>query len=432
MRLSLLALTLFILSSATIAQPSYFPPTVGTAWQTTDPATRGWCQPRIDSLYDYLEAQDSKAFILLVDGKIVLEQYFNGHTATSPWYWASAGKTLTAFMVGIAQQEGHLDIEEPTATYLGDEWTSCTANEEGAITVRHQLTMTTGLDDGLADLSCTLPECLGCLAVPGTRWSYHNAPYTLLDQVIESATGVSLNQYTTDKVKTPTGMTGSFVYVESNNVFFSNARSMARFGLLVQNGGSWNGNPIMTDMQYFTDMVNTSQNINLSYGYLWWLSGKPTFMVPGVQFQFPGSLMQHAPSDCIMALGKNGQLLNVSTSRDMVWLRMGNAPGNEPVPYLMNDVIWDYINQMECEVTGLEDIRSDSERPAVHPNPFNDRLHVTHAEAGAHYTLFNPMMQALWTGIDPGSHDFSGLNAGVYLLRVRAASGEQMVRLVKE
>ncbi|MFN5887198.1 MAG: serine hydrolase, partial [Flavobacteriales bacterium] len=88
------------------SQNLYFPPTVGSAWDTLAPASLGYCQPKIDSLYTFLEDNSTKAFILLKDGKIVLEKYFGGHTATSPWQWASAGKTITAFMVGIAQQEG--------------------------------------------------------------------------------------------------------------------------------------------------------------------------------------------------------------------------------------------------------------------------------------------------------------------------------------
>ena len=249
----------------------YFPPLTGNNWETMNPSDLGWCQNKIDSLYAYLKSQDTKAFIVLKDGKIVLEQYFNGHAQNTPWYWASAGKTITAFMVGIAQQEGFLNINNPSSDYLGTEWTSCTTAQENAITVWHQLTMTSGLDDS-QNLDCTLPSCLQFLANPGTRWSYHNAPYTLLDQVIAAATGTTLNLYTTEKLKNPTGMTGSFVQVENNNVFFSTARSMARFGLLVLNDGNWNGTQIMTDAAYFNAMVNTSQQLNKGYGYLWWLN----------------------------------------------------------------------------------------------------------------------------------------------------------------
>ena len=261
------------------SQNLYFPPTVGSAWDTLAPASLGYCQPKIDSLYTFLEDNSTKAFILLKDGKIVLEKYFGGHTATSPWQWASAGKTITAFMVGIAQQEGHLSITDTTAQYLGQGWTNATPQQEEKITVRHQLTMTSGLDDGVPDHYCTLDTCLNYLADAGTRWAYHNGPYTLLDQVIANATGQSLNSYTTQKLKTPTGMTGSFFSVGYNNVFFSTARSMARFGLLILNQGNWNGNQLLTDAAYFNEMVNTSQNLNNSYGYLWWLNGKSNFMI---------------------------------------------------------------------------------------------------------------------------------------------------------
>ncbi len=44
----------------------------------------------------------------------------------------------------------------------------------------------------------------------------------------------------------------------------------------------------MTDNNYFNEMVNTSQSLNQAYGYLWWLNGKPSFMVPNLQTVFPG------------------------------------------------------------------------------------------------------------------------------------------------
>ncbi len=42
--------------------------------------------------------------------------------------------------------------------------------------------MTTGLDDGVPDVDCMLPSCMIYKADAGTRWAYHNAPYTILDK----------------------------------------------------------------------------------------------------------------------------------------------------------------------------------------------------------------------------------------------------------
>ncbi|MFM8837023.1 MAG: serine hydrolase, partial [Bacteroidota bacterium] len=96
------------------AQGLYFPPTTSTVWDTLPPSSLGWCNTRIDSLYALLDSNDTKAFVLLKDGKIVLEKYFAGHGPNSLWRWASAGKTVTATLVGIAQQENLLSITDST------------------------------------------------------------------------------------------------------------------------------------------------------------------------------------------------------------------------------------------------------------------------------------------------------------------------------
>jgi CubicO group peptidase (beta-lactamase class C family) len=364
----------------------YFPPLVGDTWQTMNPSELNWCQNKIDSLYEYLESQNTKAFIVLKDGKIVLEQYFNGHAQNTPWYWASAGKTITAFLVGIAQQENLLNINNPSSDYLGEAWTSCTPQQENAITVWHQLTMTSGLDDGVSNPFCTLPACLQFLANPGTRWAYHNGPYTLLDQVIANASGSTLNQYTTQKLKTPTGMTGSFFLADDNMVFFSTARSMARFGLLILNNGNWNGNQIMTDTEYFNAMINTSQQLNRGYGYLWWLNGKPNFMIPGSQITIPGSIMPNAPNDMVSGLGKDGQFVNVVPSQNLVLIRMGEEPTGSLVPFLMNDKIWEYMNALVCTTSSLPE---ENAILKIFPNPNNGHFKIQTSASQGQICVFD-------------------------------------------
>jgi CubicO group peptidase (beta-lactamase class C family) len=389
----------FSLMINTRAQNIYFPPLTGNTWDTIAPQSLGYCQPKIDSLYNFLEQNNSKAFIILKDGKIVLEKYFGTHTPTTLWQWASAGKTITSFMTGIAQQEGYLSITDTTASYLGQGWTNCTPQQEERITIWNQLTMTSGLDDGVSDNSCTLDTCLNYLADPGTRWAYHNGPYTLLDGVIENATGLTLNNYTTQKLKNPTGMTGGFFSVGYNNVFVSNARSMARFGSLILNKGNWNGNQIMTDTAYFNEMVNTSQNLNKSYGYLWWLNGKQSFMVPTLQNIIPGFLFPNAPADMFSAIGKGGQFLNIVPSENLVWLRMGDDPTGNLVPFLLNELIWNYVNELNCS-TSITDVSLTSEHIQLYPNPTSDIFNVSIASEliGQGYKIINQLGQVVMEG----------------------------------
>lgn len=414
-------LTVFITSLCINAQTLYFPPTTGNIWDTISPPSLNWCQNQIDSLYAFLDTNNTKAFILLKEGKIVLEKYFGTHTQVSPWQWASAGKTITSFMVGIAQQENYLSIADTTSKYLNPAWTDCTIEQEEKISIRHQLAMTSGLDDGVADHYCTLDTCLIYKADAGTRWAYHNGPYTLLDNVIENATGISLNAYITQKLKNPTGMTGAFVSLGYNNVFFSNARSMARFGLLILNNGNWNGTQIMTDTAYFNQMVNTSQSLNQAYGYLWWLNGKSTFMVPGSQIVFNGSLSPNAPSDMLVAMGKDGQFLNIVPSQNLVWVRMGNSPDELPVPFLMNDKIWEYINSLDCNTIGLNEQTHAPNLVQIFPNPSNGKLNIKSDKQILKIEIYTIHGQCVKTENTQNKNliiSINELSSGFYLLKV--------------
>ncbi len=333
------------------AQTLYFPPLVGNTWDAIQPASLGWCTDKIDSLYNYLEQQNSKAFIVLKDGKIVLEKYFGSFTQDSVWYWASAGKTLTSFLVGKAQEDGYLSIKDTSSRYLGVGWTNCTRAQEDSITILNQLTMTTGLDDGVPDNHCILDTGLNYLAPAGSRWAYHNAPYTLLEKVLTTATGQPINTYTQTSIKNHTGITGLWITVDYDNVYYSKARSMARFGLLVQNRYRWGTDLLLHDSLYVNRMLNTSQDLNYAYGYLWWLNGKGSYMVPGSQFIIPGSYAPAAPADMFAAIGKNGQIVSIAPSKGLVVVRMGNDPGEGEVPFLLCDNIWQRLNLVMCNST---------------------------------------------------------------------------------
>lgn len=401
----------------------YFPPNSGTTWETTDPATLGWCPDSIQVLYNYLESKDTKAFIILKNGRIVLEQYFGDFTADSVWAWNSAGKTLTSMAIGIAQADGFLTIEDTTSDYLGTGWTSLSPAQEEKITIRHQLTMTTGLND--TNFFCTDPACLTYLADPGTRWAYHNAPYTLLDDVIANATGQSLNSWVQQKIKQPTGMTGFFLPIGYNTIYYSTARSMARYGLLLEGEGIWNGTPVLNDATYFYDMTHSSQNNNESYGYLTWLNGQNSYMVPQSQIVFPGEALPNAPADMYAALGKNGQIINVVPSQELVVIRMGNSDGDYLVPTTFNDSIWYYINRLSCPA----DIATVSE-PLIELSPNPSEQNVTlygllSSDVVEVFEINGKRVNAIQSG---NTFDFHSLEKGTYLITINRNGRKKTLR----
>jgi CubicO group peptidase (beta-lactamase class C family) len=323
-------------------QSMYFPPSTGNTWETKSISDLKWNQNAVQPLLDYLELKNSKSFIILVNGRIVMENYFNGHSATTNWYWASAGKTLTSTMTGIAQQEGLLNINNKVSQYIGTGWTSETIEKENLITCKHLLTMTSGLDDSTDDVD---PTSLIYKADAGSRWAYHNV-YVKLQDVVASASGQNWENYFNARLRDKIGMNGNWVQLGVNSVYTSTSRSMARFGLLMLNKGKWDNTQILNET-YFNEATTTSQNINLGYGYLWWLNGKASYHLPQSQLTFPGSIIPTAPNDMFMALGKNDQKIYVVPSKNMVIIRMGDAADDVNLALSdFDETLWEKISAL--------------------------------------------------------------------------------------
>lgn len=329
-------------SPTPIEEAMYFPPITGTTWETKTPESLSWNTANIAALTTYLNDKHSKAFIVLHNGKIVMEYYFNGHTSTTPWYWASAGKTLTSTVTGIAEQEGFLNRNNKVSDYLGTGWTSAPLAKENLITCKNLLSMNSGLNDALGD--DVSPANLQYVADAGTRWAYHNV-YVKLQDVVAAATNQTWNAYFNTKLRDKLGMTGTWINDGTGlSVYWSTPRSMARFGLMALANGKWNGVQIINSA-YLNSATTTSQSINQAYGYLWWLNGKSSYHVPQSQLQLNGSLIPSAPSDMFCALGKNDQKIYVVPSKKLVIIRMGDAAdGSNFALSDFDDVLWQKIN----------------------------------------------------------------------------------------
>jgi CubicO group peptidase (beta-lactamase class C family) len=321
----------------------YFPPLNSDNWETKTVSELNWNEAQLQPLLDFLEEKNSKSFMILHEGKIVVEAYFDGHTSTSPWYWASAGKTLTTAITGIAQEEGLLTINDKVSDYIGTGWTSSPLDKENLITCKNLLSMNSGLDNGLGDDISV--SNLQYLANAGERWAYHNV-YVKLQDVIAEASNQNWSNYFNSKLKDRIGMTGAWIQTGDFNVYWSTARSMARFGLITFADGKWENEQIIPET-YLEDAINTSQNLNESYGYMWWLNGKSTYKLPQSQIEFNGTLVSNAPSDMYAALGKNDQKIYVIPSKKLVIIRMGNSANNE------NFGLSDFDNQLWLRINAL-------------------------------------------------------------------------------
>ena len=325
------------------AQNIYFPPLDSDTWDTKTPSELQWNTSALAELSSFLENTNTKSFIILHKGKIAFEQYFNDHALTDPWYWASAGKTLTSTVTGIAQDQGLLDINNKVSDYLGAGWTNITIDKENLITCTNLLSMTSGLDDTLGD--SVAPENLQYVADANSRWAYHNV-YVKLQDVIATVSNQSWSDYFNENLKNKIGMTGTWITIGDLSVYWSTTRSMARFGLMIYANGQWDNQQIVSDA-FLNQATNTSQSINQAYGYLWWLNGKSSYHLPQTQVEFTGELIPNGPSDMYCALGKNDQKLYIVPSKDLVIVRMGEAADDSNFALSSYDnALWEKLNNV--------------------------------------------------------------------------------------
>ena len=321
----------------------YFPTIGSNKWETKSINDLGWDKNELQPLLDFLKEKNSKSFMVLHNGKIVIEEYMNNHSATKASCWFSAGKTLTSALTGIAQENNLIDINNKVSDYLGTGWTSATLEQENLITCKNLLSMNSGLDETLGQ--GTSPKKLQYTANAGTRWAYHNV-YVKIQDVVAKASNDSWKKYFNLKLKNKIGMTGLWIKTGNFSLYFSNTRSMARFGLLISANGKWENTQIIPEY-FLTEATNTSQSINKSYGYFWWLNGKESYHLPASQVEFDGKMIPNAPDDMYAALGKNDQKIYIVPSKNLVIIRMGNAAYDNTFALSnFDNELWQKINAL--------------------------------------------------------------------------------------
>jgi CubicO group peptidase (beta-lactamase class C family) len=267
----------------------------------------------------------------------------------------------------------------------------------------------------------------------GTRWSYHTGAYRKLEDVVTAVTGQTYNDATNAYIGNKTGM-GGFWY---QSVYISKPRDMARFGLLALNKGVWQNDTILKDTSYFRAMTNTSQNFNLSYGYLWWLNGKASTMVPYLQTVFPYKLIPNAPDDLFCALGKNDQKIYVIPSTKMVVIRVGESPYGDDALSPYDTLIWSYMNKLSsgCVTTSIESIqKKDVADFKLFPNPANNFISFSgfDNEYNIHYSITNLYGQTVVED-DTQNHslNISDLASGAYILNVQTDTKQATKQFIK-
>ncbi len=320
----------------TRAQSLYF--TTETEWETASPESLNLNTTALDTALDFAMERKSSSVIILHRGRILAERHqdvaspsrryqgmMRGKTSVSHAIEdvASCQKSVTCVLVGIAQQKGLLKLSDPVHQHLGTGWSQATPEQESAITLRHLITMTSGLNVRLK-----------YVAPAGTKWAYNTTAYSRSLTVVAKAAEMTANDVTREWLTGPLGMDDSkwvdrrlpvnSTIAANRFGFATSARDLARFGLLMLANGNWRNEVILSDQDYLKAATSPSQKLNPSYGYLWWLNGQK-FALRGTR-RAMGSLLPAAPKDLFSAQGALGRRCSISPSRQLVMVRIGDSP----------------------------------------------------------------------------------------------------------
>ena len=318
----------------------------GDSWATVDPATAGFDPAALGRLDEAAAAAGSTCLVVTRDGAVVDERYWQGATADSPREAFSVTKSVTSTLVGIAQDEGRLELDDPAADYL-PEWRG-TASE--AVTVENLVRNDSGRHWDLAtdyrDMAIGASDktafalALGQDAPPGDVWAYNNSAIQTLSAVLEAATGEDPVDYARTQLFEPLGMADSTLTTDAagNALTFMGLRTtcldLARFGYLMLRDGVWDGEQVVSSDYVEQATGRSSTELNAAYGLLWWLNREgiiatPTLATTGIDDGSGarrGQLVPDAPDDAFWALGFRNQIVAVIPSEGIVAVRMGAAP----------------------------------------------------------------------------------------------------------
>lgn len=303
-----------------------------------DPAAIGWKVPALQRAVDYARGQKTTGFLVIHDRRIVAEYNwplaadagnfraaFVHGLAPSGALWedvASQQKSFIAILVGVAVDQGLIDIGRPVSSYTGTGWSKAEPAAEARITVRHLLEMTSGLKEDLT------PE-----AEPGARFFYNTPAYAILKKVLEGAARRPLDELTRRWLTEPVGMaeTGwrlrpaALGDVGNPTGLVTTPRDIARMGQLVLDGGrALDGRQVISQAQLQALLRRTPTNP--AYGQLWWLNGgSHVFSFGQPPPRREGALVPAAPADMVVALGAQDRQLFVVPSRQLLVVRTGQA-----------------------------------------------------------------------------------------------------------
>ncbi|MDX3909879.1 MAG: serine hydrolase [Sphingobium sp.] len=305
----------------------------------------------IDAIFDADDMGDTRALLVMHDGKIVAERYGPGFGPDTKQLSWSLAKSVTAVLVGLMVSDGRLALDSPAPVPA---WNQA-GDPRGAITLRHLLTMSSGLDhaetaddaggaiadadtprmlftDGARDMAA-YAEAKPMAQHPGKHFNYSSATAVILSDILTrmltssndpEVRRAAMMQFVEGRLKQPVGLSSLTPEFDARgtmiggSIMHMTARDYAKFGEFLRNRGRANGRQILS--QRWVKFMTTPSAQEPAYGGQLWLN-RPSEN----NHLFPDT----APRSLFACLGHNGQYILVSPRQRLTIVRLGVSDREE-------------------------------------------------------------------------------------------------------
>ena len=107
---------------------------------------------------------------------------------------------------------------------------------------------------------------------------------------------------------------------------------------------------------------------------------------------------------------------------------MGEAPDNLPVPFLLNDNIWKYVNELQCATTATKNKLYEESMIHIFPNPSSDRIVITSDQSIEKVEILNVQGQKLKAAVISSkeiSMSIEEMQKGIYFVQAKMTDGRR-------
>lgn len=308
--------------------------------------------------------KDITSIVVIKDGKLLIEEYFNGANRNTLHDTRSVGKSFTSTLIGIAIEDGFLESTDQKLKYFYDLTKySNYSSEKDNVTLKSLLAMSSGFDgsDDNSDspgnedniqgtnnwVKSTLDLPMDDSKKNGEKWDYFTAGVMVLGDILEKSVPEGLEKYADKKLFTPLGISTYKWFYTPQKVPYTggglkmNSLDNARYGQLYLDDGSYNGRQILSTKWVKSSLSNQiaiPNTENEYYGYLFW---NKKYKVEGSEYE------------AYYASGNGGNKIMIFKNLGVVIVITTTAYG-QPYMHLQSDeMVGEYI--LPSIINGIND-----------------------------------------------------------------------------